>query len=144
MARRALPYCEQANHSEWDGDKAEIEPRAVSARIFGALEKLKAKPQANSKTEEQAYEIARRVVGRPDGLALGHADAQGQHHQDHDKRCAQYNCREAQRSRSVRGRQFRVRGILQIRHFARSTRQPWLSSPLCCGEFLDAAMQARP
>ena len=76
----ALPHREQADHGEWHGHKAEIEPGAVSARILGTLEKLKAKPEADSKTEEQAYEIARGVVGRPDGLVLGHADAQGQHH----------------------------------------------------------------
>jgi len=81
----ALPHREQADESKWHSHKAEIEPGAVSTRILRALEKLKAKPEANGKTQEQAYEIARRVVGRPDGLVLGHADAQGQHHQDQDK-----------------------------------------------------------
>ena len=103
-ARWALPYCEQADEREWHGHKAKIEPGAVAARIARTLEELNAKPEAHRKAEEETDKIGRGVIGRPDGLILGHADPHCQHQQGQDKCCPQNSRDNAQHRRAVRRR----------------------------------------
>src|SRR5208282_2245385 len=70
------PHGDEADQREGYRDKPQVEPGPIAVEIFRPAEKLDHQPDADGKPQSHANEIVWRVVGRPDGLVLGQADAQ--------------------------------------------------------------------
>jgi hypothetical protein len=90
------PDGEEANHCEGDGDKSEIEPSSMAMDVHGSLEQLDGQPDTNRETKQQANDVERRVVNRPDRLVLRHADDERDQHYEADKNYAQDGGGDAQ------------------------------------------------
>ena len=72
----ASPHRKQRDQRERHRDEAEIKPGAGAAGVVRHLKELVQQPGADAEAQDEPHQIGRRVVGRPDRLALRQADAQ--------------------------------------------------------------------